>query len=182
VAVRIRLRRLKVPRRPKIRNKGICDLIGADDGHADPQPNDGYSRACDCTALFGWECRTMAAARQLGSALDSSYELVAPEHYGCDSSGPQSGVHAFILADEAARTINIIDRASCTVHLVGHSYGGGVALHAAVERPHRIASLTLYLSPSESDRRPRRCRARRDPCDCYENRRSGMHGRVRWRG
>ncbi len=82
--------------------------------------------------------------RQLGDALDSHYELAAPEHYGCDSAGPWSGEHAFTLADEAARTIEIIDRSSCKVHLVGHSYGGGVALRAAVERPNRIASLTLY--------------------------------------
>ena len=82
--------------------------------------------------------------RQLGDALDSRYELAAPEHYGCDSAGPWSGEHAFTLADEAARTIEIIDRSSCKVHLVGHSYGGGVALRVAVERPNRIASLTLY--------------------------------------
>jgi pimeloyl-ACP methyl ester carboxylesterase len=30
------------------------------------------------------------------------------------------------------------------VHLVGHSYGGGVALHVAHARPDRIASLALY--------------------------------------
>jgi pimeloyl-ACP methyl ester carboxylesterase len=30
------------------------------------------------------------------------------------------------------------------VHLVGHSYGGAVALHVALARPERIASLTLY--------------------------------------
>ncbi len=83
--------------------------------------------------------------RQLGDALDPRHsKLVAPEHYGCDSTGPWSGEHAFTLADEAARTVEIIDRSDCPVHLVGHSYGGGVALHAAVERPNRIASLTLY--------------------------------------
>jgi pimeloyl-ACP methyl ester carboxylesterase len=81
---------------------------------------------------------------QLGEALAPRHELVAPEHYGCDSTGPWSGEHAFTLADEAARTIDIIDRSDGQVHLVGHSYGGGVALRAAVERPNRIASLTLY--------------------------------------
>ncbi|WP_429322556.1 alpha/beta fold hydrolase [Paraburkholderia sp. GAS448] len=82
--------------------------------------------------------------RELGNILDSHYELVAPEHYGCDSTGPGNGEHAFTLADEAARTIEIIDRSGCKVHLVGHSYGGGVALRTAIERPDRIASLTLY--------------------------------------
>src|SRR6266536_1481912 len=33
---------------------------------------------------------------------------------------------------------------SAPVHLIGHSYGGGVALRVAVERSNRIASLTLY--------------------------------------
>ena len=82
--------------------------------------------------------------RPLGDTLDSGHQLVAPEHYGCDSAGPWSGEHAFTLADEAARTIEIIDRSDARVHLVGHSYGGGVALRAAVERPNRIASLALY--------------------------------------
>jgi pimeloyl-ACP methyl ester carboxylesterase len=82
--------------------------------------------------------------RQLREALDSRHELFAPEHYGCDSSGPWTGEHAFTLADEAATTIEIIDCSDGKVHLVGHSYGGGVALRAAVERPDRIASLTLY--------------------------------------
>ena len=53
-------------------------------------------------------------------------------------------MHAFTLADEAARTIELIDRSERKVHLVGHSYGGGVALHAALARPARVASLTLY--------------------------------------
>jgi pimeloyl-ACP methyl ester carboxylesterase len=57
---------------------------------------------------------------------------------------PWGGAHAFTLADEAARTVEIIDRHRGKVHLVGHSYGGGVALRAALERPHGVASITLY--------------------------------------
>jgi pimeloyl-ACP methyl ester carboxylesterase len=103
-------------------------------------------KSTDPAPVIALHCSGAGAAqwRRLGDVLDSRYELVAPEHYGCDSVGPWSGEHAFTLADEAARTIGIIDRSDCKVHLVGHSYGGGVALRAAVERPNRIASLTLY--------------------------------------
>ena len=100
----------------------------------------------DPAPVIALHCSGAGAAqwRQLGAVLDSRYDLITPEHYGCDSVGPWSGEHAFTLADEAARTIGIIDRSDRKVHLVGHSYGGGVALRAAVERPNRIASLTLY--------------------------------------
>jgi len=82
--------------------------------------------------------------RQLGEILGPDYALFAPEHYGCERTGPWTGTHAFTLADEAARTIDLIDRSVNKVHLVGHSYGGGVALHVALARPARITSLALY--------------------------------------
>lgn len=82
--------------------------------------------------------------RRLADVLGEGYELLAPEHYGCESTGPWSGEHPFTLADEAARTIALIDATDRKVHLVGHSYGGGVALHVALARPARIASLSLY--------------------------------------
>lgn len=98
------------------------------------------------TSVIALHCSGSGAAqwRKLGEALSSRHPFVAPEHYGCDSTGPWSGERAFTLADEAARAIGIIDASRGKVHLVGHSYGGGVALRAAVERPERIASLTLY--------------------------------------
>lgn len=98
------------------------------------------------TSVIALHCSGSGAAqwRKLGEALGSRHAFVAPEHYGCDSTGPWSGERAFTLADEAARTIGIIDASRGRVHLVGHSYGGGVALRAAVERPERIASLALY--------------------------------------
>jgi pimeloyl-ACP methyl ester carboxylesterase len=80
----------------------------------------------------------------LAEALGPTYEVLVPEHYGCESSGAWSGEHAFTLADEAARTITLIDQSDEKVHLVGHSYGGGVALHVALARPNRMASVALY--------------------------------------
>jgi pimeloyl-ACP methyl ester carboxylesterase len=81
---------------------------------------------------------------RLGRELGGRYELVAPEHYGCESVGAWTGEHRFTLADEAAKIIALIDSCDRQVHLVGHSYGGGVALHVALKRLRRIASLTLY--------------------------------------
>ena len=82
--------------------------------------------------------------RQLGDMLGDDYTLIAPEHYGNAQIGPWPGGHVFTLADEAMQTIALIDRVQRKVHLVGHSYGGGVALHAALARPHRVSSLSLY--------------------------------------
>jgi pimeloyl-ACP methyl ester carboxylesterase len=80
----------------------------------------------------------------LEQRLGSRYEVLAPEHYGCESTGPWPGAHAFRLADEAARAIALTDEVKEEVHLVGHSYGGGVALSVALARRERIASLALY--------------------------------------
>lgn len=78
------------------------------------------------------------------AAAGDDYDVLAPEHYGSESTGPWTGEHAFMLADEAARTLALIDGSAAGVHLIGHSYGGGVALHVALARPGKIASLALY--------------------------------------
>src|SRR5258705_13677631 len=104
----------------------------------------------DTTPVIALHCSGAGAGqwRQLADTLGPRRELIAPEHYGCESTGPWAGEHAFTLADEAARTLEIIDRSAGKVHLIGHSYGGGVALHPALERPSRVASLTLYQPPA----------------------------------
>jgi len=92
--------------------------------------------ACSGAGAGQWRC--------LGEMLGRSYEVLTPEHYGSESSGPWTGEHEFTLADEAARSIALIDEHENNVHLVGHSYGGAVALNIALSRPDRISSMTLY--------------------------------------
>lgn len=80
----------------------------------------------------------------LGEMLGARHILECPEHYG---SGWHTwhGRSAFSLADEAERSIALIDAVpQSRIHLVGHSYGGAVALQIALSRPDRIASLSLY--------------------------------------
>ena len=98
------------------------------------------------TRVIALHCSGAGAGqwRNLGETLGGGYEVLAPEHYGCESTGPWTGRHAFTLADEAVRAIELIDMSGERVHLAGHSYGGGVALHVALARPDRIASMTLY--------------------------------------
>jgi pimeloyl-ACP methyl ester carboxylesterase len=104
------------------------------------------SANADSAPVIALHCSGAGAGqwRQFGETLGPAYALFAPEHYGCERTGTWTGTHAFTLADEAARTIDLIDSSECAVHLVGHSYGGGVALHVALARPARIASLALY--------------------------------------
>lgn len=82
--------------------------------------------------------------RKLGQALDCRFKLIALDGYGCESTGAWSGEEPFTLAHEARRVVELIDRRGSAVHLVGHSYGGGVALRVAIERPAAVASLALY--------------------------------------
>jgi len=82
--------------------------------------------------------------RHLADPLGDRFALIAPDLIGCGAARPWGGAQEFTAADEAALTISIIDAIDAPVHLVGHSYGGGVALRVARERASRLASLTLY--------------------------------------
>ncbi len=107
-----------------------------------------YDGACQSTpqAVVALHCSGADANqwRALEEALGQCFVLFAPEHFGCERVGPWPGERAFTIDDEAERTLALIDGLEGEVHLVGHSYGGGVALHVALQRPSRIASLSLY--------------------------------------
>jgi pimeloyl-ACP methyl ester carboxylesterase len=80
----------------------------------------------------------------LPQALGPAFKVTAPDLIGCGDNPHWGGEKLFELSDEARPFVKLIDSWAGPVHLVGHSYGGGVALRIAVERPARIASLSLY--------------------------------------
>lgn len=79
--------------------------------------------------------------------LQDQFRCVAPDQWNCGRSDMWPGHGPFTLSEEAEPIIEVIDRIGTPVHLVGHSYGGGVALRVARERPDSIRSLTL-IEPS----------------------------------
>jgi pimeloyl-ACP methyl ester carboxylesterase len=82
--------------------------------------------------------------RDLSQTLAGRFDVIAPDLIGCGENSHWHGEGPFQLTNEAAGVLGIIDACDVPVHLVGHSYGGGVALRVAVERPNRVASLSLY--------------------------------------
>ena len=81
---------------------------------------------------------TWAAQRPLATR----FELVVPNRRGFP---PNPEVESVDYEDEARWLSNLIEPGT---HLVGHSYGGVIALLAAARRPERLRSLTVIEPPA----------------------------------
>jgi pimeloyl-ACP methyl ester carboxylesterase len=79
----------------------------------------------------------------MNGSLGNHVRIEAPDQWGCGERGPWPGHEPFTLAAEAMAVYEILDRLGTPVHLVGHSYGGALALHVARHRPQCLASLGL---------------------------------------
>ena len=88
-----------------------------------------------------------ASGRQwdaLAAPLSAQFEVVAPDllGYGSRAAWPTGTLTS--LTDEAQALAPLLDARPGGVHLVGHSYGGTVALQMALRWPSRVKSLTLF--------------------------------------
>jgi pimeloyl-ACP methyl ester carboxylesterase len=96
------------------------------------------SRWCFCTARQFR--RPMARARRTAEhALPGD----RPDLYGYGGTAHWPGRRTFHLECEAEIVLALLERVDERAHLVGHSYGGAVALHVAGLRGDLLRSLTL---------------------------------------
>jgi pimeloyl-ACP methyl ester carboxylesterase len=69
--------------------------------------------------------------------------VLSPDLYGCGDSPPWPPGRGLSLADEVALLEPVFEAAGGPFHLVGHSYGGAVAVRAALTYPGCFRSLVL---------------------------------------
>ena len=76
--------------------------------------------------------------------LSPRHRVIAPDLYGSGRSVNWPSASEISLRDEVEFIAPVLQQAGDRFSLVGHSYGGAVALLAALQDPSRIRSLALY--------------------------------------
>ncbi|HEV8107208.1 MAG TPA: alpha/beta hydrolase [Burkholderiales bacterium] len=82
--------------------------------------------------------------RPLMEQLAGRYRVIAPDLYGCGKSPAWPAGRPMWIDDQVALLERAFERAGERFHLIGHSYGGAIALKAALGLGPRLASLVLY--------------------------------------
>lgn len=109
-------------------------------------PIPGYRAVGDSASLLCFHCSGSSSGQwsAMAERLGDSYRVVAVDLAGYGGSPPWADDESPSIAGEVARLADIGRRLPEPVHLVGHSYGGAVALRYALSDPGRVASLVLY--------------------------------------
>jgi pimeloyl-ACP methyl ester carboxylesterase len=90
-----------------------------------------------CTAGSGRQWANVA------EALRSDFRVIAPDLCGYGDTTHWPGYRTFNLAVEADLVATLLDMLGKPAHIVGHSYGGAVALHFASRHSRYVKTLTL---------------------------------------
>jgi pimeloyl-ACP methyl ester carboxylesterase len=77
-------------------------------------------------------------------ALSDRYVTAAVHLYGYGGTTPWHGPHRQRLADQAGLVGTVIQAIGRPVHVVGHSFGGAVALETARQRRDVVVSVAVY--------------------------------------
>jgi len=82
--------------------------------------------------------------RALAHRLAGRYRVHTPDLYSSGDSPQWSDGRPLSVADELALLEPVFAQGGARFDLVGHSYGGVVALHAALADPDRVRSLVIF--------------------------------------
>jgi pimeloyl-ACP methyl ester carboxylesterase len=76
-------------------------------------------------------------------ALQDQYHVIAINFFGYGQTSPWCGGREQTLADQGELVQPFLDQAPGDVALVGHSFGGAVAMTVALHRPDKVSRLIL---------------------------------------
>jgi pimeloyl-ACP methyl ester carboxylesterase len=82
--------------------------------------------------------------RALMDRLSPRYRVLAPDTHGAGKGPPWPADRALTLSDEVAALAPVLAQAGEAFTLIGHSYGGAIALMAAASYPQSVRALVLY--------------------------------------
>lgn len=82
--------------------------------------------------------------KRLGDELATSHLVVAPDFLGSGENPPWPAGADFHFQQDVDAVARIVEALGEPVHLVGHSYGGLVALQVARAAPSRVRSIAAY--------------------------------------
>ncbi len=82
--------------------------------------------------------------RTLMELLSDRFRVFAPDSHGAGKSPPWPREQEVVLGDEVSLLAPVLERAGGGCSIVGHSYGGSVALMAALTFPEQIGAMVLY--------------------------------------
>lgn len=82
--------------------------------------------------------------RKLAERLARTHRVIVPDLLGSGENPPWPDDAPFHFDDDSTELAAIVARAGAPVHLVGHSYGGLLALIHARTQPSTVRSLALY--------------------------------------
>jgi pimeloyl-ACP methyl ester carboxylesterase len=80
----------------------------------------------------------------LRAQLEPAVQVMTPDFHGHGAGPAWQGFDEDIVASDAARIARLVKSVPGAVHLVGHSYGGAIALRVALYHPESVTSVTVY--------------------------------------
>lgn len=82
--------------------------------------------------------------RRIAEALGTRHRVILPDLVGYGESSPVALGERFHCAMDLVAMERLVDHLGEPVHLVGHSYGGFLALLTAIHRPSLVRSVAVY--------------------------------------